>query len=197
MTDCPTSFESALPTLLPGDDPLSERFRFWRTFLYERLTFTNAESHCHTVLHVERVLLFALLIGRSTGLPPEALEKLALCSVFHDTRRLDDDLDVGHGDRAAAYYRSYAVEHGHPVDEDVVRIIARHDRHDTESEAKFRGEGADDRTILLYRLFKDADALDRFRFGPNALDERYLRTDAARALRPSAKTFVLRLCGYL
>lgn len=197
MPHRPVSFEAALPTLLPDDDPLSERFRFWRTFLYERLTFTNAESNCHTVLHVERVLLFALLLGRSVGLPAEALEKLALCSVFHDTRRLDDDLDVGHGDRAAAYYRAFASEHRPPVDEGVARIIARHDRHDAESEARFRAEGADDRTLLLYRLFKDADALDRYRFGPEALDERYLRTDAARSLRYAARIFVLRLCGFL
>lgn len=197
MTDCPLSFEAALPTLLPDADPLSERYRFWRSFLYKRLNFTNTESHCHTVLHVERVLLFALLLGRRADLPPKALEKLALCSVFHDTRRLDDDLDVGHGDRAAVYYLDYASEHGHPVDEDVARIIARHDRHDAESEARFRAEGANDRTLLLYRLFKDADALDRYRFGPEALDERYLRTDAARSLRPAARAFVLGLCGYL
>ena len=49
---------------------------------------------------------------------------------------------------------------------------------------------------MLYRLFKDADALDRYRFGPKALNERYLRTVAARELLPLIRPFVLRLSGF-
>lgn len=30
-----------------------------------------------------------------------------MAAVFHDSRRQDDWLDVGHGQRAADYYRSY------------------------------------------------------------------------------------------
>ena len=46
--------------------------------------------------------------------------------------------------------------------------------------------------LQLYRIFKDADALDRYRLGPGkgALDERYLRTDAARELMGFAKKTV-------
>ena len=165
-------------------------------FLQRELTFSHSESVCHTTEHVERVLLFALLLGRELEVSSDDLDALALCAVFHDTRRHDDDLDVGHGDRAAAYYREYASAHGRNVDDRVERIIARHDRHDRISEEKFRKEGADDETLLLYRIFKDADAIDRFRFGPKALNERYLRTSAARNLLPLLRPFVLRLTGY-
>lgn len=44
-----------------------------------------------------------------------------------------------------------------------------------------------DRTLLIYRIFKDADGLDRVRLGANDLDVRYLRTDHAQELLPFAK----------
>ena len=189
-------FDRALSTILSEDDPLRVRFERWRRFLERELTFSHSESVCHTTEHVERVLLFALLLGRELEVSSEDLDALALCSVFHDTRRHDDDLDVGHGDRAATYYREYAAAHNLYLDERVARIVARHDRQDRISEEKFRKEGADDETLLLYRIFKDADAIDRFRFGPKALNERYLRTSAARNLLPLLRPFVLRLTGY-
>lgn len=192
----PIEFDRALSSLLSEDDPLRVRFERWHRFLQRELTFSHSESVCHTTEHVERVLLFALLLGRELEVSSDDLDALALCAVFHDTRRHDDDLDVGHGDRAAAYYREYASAHGLNVDDRVERIIARHDRHDRISEEKFRKEGADDETLLLYRIFKDADAIDRFRFGPKALNERYLRTSAARNLLPVLRPFVLRLTGY-
>lgn len=189
-------FDCALSTILSEDDPLRVRFERWRRFLLREVTFSHSESVCHTTEHVERVLLFALLLGRELEVPSEDLDALALCAVFHDTRRHDDDLDVGHGDRAAAYYREYETERGRTPDDRVARIIARHDRRDEVSEEKFREEGADDETLLLYRIFKDADAIDRCRFGPKALNERYLRTSAARSLLPVLRPFVLRLTGY-
>ena len=192
----PIEFDRSLSSLLSEDDPLRVRFERWRRFLQRELTFSHSESVCHTTEHVERVLLFALLLGRELEVSSDDLDALALCAVFHDTRRHDDDLDVGHGDRAAAYYQEYASAHGRNVDDRVERIIARHDRHDRISEEKFRKEGADDETLLLYRIFKDADAIDRFRFGPKALNERYLRTSAARNLLPLLRPFVLRLTGY-
>lgn len=189
-------FDRALSTILSEDDPLRVRFERWRRFLLREVTFSHSESVCHTTEHVERVLLFALLLGRELEVPSEDLDALALCAVFHDTRRHDDDLDVGHGDRAAAYYREYETERGRTPDDRVARIIARHDRRDEVSEEKFREEGADDETLLLYRIFKDADAIDRCRFGPKALNERYLRTSAARSLLPVLRPFVMRLTGY-
>ena len=36
--------------------------------------------------------------------------------------------------------------------------------------------------IQVYQIFKDADALDRFRLGPTALDARFLRTQGATEL---------------
>lgn len=41
--------------------------------------------------------------------------------------------------------------------------------------------------ILLYKIFKDSDGLDRFRLGPNGLDVTVLRTKEAAELVDFAK----------
>ena len=90
----PIEFDRARSSLLSEDDPLRVRFERWRRFLQRELTFSHSESVCHTTEHVERVLLFALLLGRELEVSSDDLDALALCAVFHDTRRHDDDLDV-------------------------------------------------------------------------------------------------------
>ena len=52
--------------------------------------------------------------------------------------------------------------------------------------------GAQATPVEVYRLFKDADALDRVRLGPHGLDERYLRSSHAPELVPFARTLVER-----
>ncbi len=44
------------------------------------------------------------------------------------------------------------------------------------------------REILMYQIFKDADALNRFRLEPGGLDVKYLRTEAAKGLLDYAKS---------
>lgn len=52
--------------------------------------------------------------------------------------------------------------------------------------------GAQATPVEVYRLFKDADALDRVRLGAHGLDERYLRSAHAAELVPFAHTLVER-----
>ena len=46
------------------------------------------------------------------------------------------------------------------------------------------------RVEKLYAIFKDADALDRWRLGRWGLDEKYLRTASARTLVQTARNLV-------
>ena len=163
---------------------MQEEYEQWRTFLYERVAFVREKSACHARDHCARVLLFALKIAEKLVLAKGDREVLSAAAVFHDCCRFNDDRDVGHGQRAADKYRSVAGELGLTFDERVYFIMAYHDRHDAEGETAIREhfEGKADEVLLLYRIFKDADALDRFRFGPYELDERYLRIPASREL---------------
>lgn len=88
-------------------------------------------------------------------------------------------MDVGYGQRAADYYRDYCQTHSLSFDNRVYLVMAFHDRDDALGEAVLTEQ---ENGVLLYHIFKDADALDRFRLGLNGLDIRYLRTVEAKSL---------------
>lgn len=175
---------------------VSADFCKWREMMYSRVDFNMADSLIHARPHCERVLLHALTIGKQM-LPDDsrALTALAHAAVFHDTRRLDDYLDTGHGARAALYYKQFCE--ANPDVEclpEAVYAMRYHDLADGIGiEAIKRDFGADaDRAADIFRIFKDADALDRWRLGHNGLDPRYLRTDAARSMTDFARKLVAR-----
>ena len=63
-----------------------------------------------------------------------------------------------------------------------------HDQDDQSSILKLeKMEQENPNIVLLYRIFKDADALDRFRLGIDGLDVRYLRTEESKELYFFAK----------
>ena len=100
-----------IPKSIQGD------YHHWHNFLDAEVKFSLADSEKHTKEHCARVLLFALLIAVKMDLPHEEREVLCAAAVFHDSRRQDDWLDVGHGQRAADYYRAYCRTHPLVFDE--------------------------------------------------------------------------------
>ena len=156
----------------------------WAAYMYANVDFNMPDSPIHAKPHCERVLLHALRIAdRMMPGDDEAFEILAHASVFHDTRRFDEFLDTGHGARAAVNYEAFCREH--PEVEfrpEAVFLMRYHDLDDSKGVKAIRqwfGEGSP-RVELLYAIFKDSDALDRWRLGDCGLDPRYLRTEAAR-----------------
>ncbi len=173
---------------------VSADFCKWREMMYSRVDFNMADSLIHARPHCERVLLHALSIGAQL-IPDDAraLTALAHAAVFHDTRRLDDYLDTGHGARAALYYKQFcSVNPDIECRPEAVYAMRYHDLADGIGiEAIQRDFGAEaDRAITIYRIFKDADALDRWRLGHRGLDPRYLRTDVARSMTDFARKLV-------
>lgn len=171
-----------------------DMFRQWAGFMYGRVRFNMPDSPIHALGHCERVLLYALVLGVEIfGDDREALEILAHASAFHDTRRQDDYLDTGHGARAAVYYRQFCEDNPditfHP---ESVLLMRYHDLDDTLGrEAVENDFPADVRRVgKLYDIFKDADALDRWRLGRRGLDPRFLRTPESRRLVEYARRLV-------
>ena len=162
---------------------IKQSYQRWSAFMEQKVDFWKVEKDWHTKPHCSRVLLLALLLGKLKNLHAAELDALAMAAVFHDSRRQDDWLDVGHGQRAADYYRSYCENAEMAYDARTYYVMAYHDHDDEEGlrvlQEKFPGDSA---VVLLYQIFKDADALDRFRLGPDALDVKYLRTEAAKEL---------------
>lgn len=161
-------------------------FLKWNDFMHRNVQFNRADIEIHSMGHCERVLLFAVLVGEKIfGDDQNALEALAQAAVSHDTRRQDDYLDTGHGARAAVYYEQYCNEHPdikfHP---ETVYMMRYHDLDDSKGVKAIRKAfGKDsDRVVKLYEIFKDADALDRWRLGSKGLDPKFLRTSPAKGM---------------
>lgn len=170
-------------------------FRQWEAFMEERLHFWQLPDDgfdIHTESHCERVLFLALKIGRQRNLSTQALTALAHASIFHDTRRKDNYLDLGHGDRAADYYHQFCEQEKLCFLPEAFTAIKFHDRDDTVGNDYIHQQTPVDAAewLEVYHDLKDADALDRYRLGPWALDASFLRTPEARALMPFAERLV-------
>ena len=172
----------------PACQPIKKSYEQWYTFMEESIEFWLPDSEWHTKAHSARVLLLALLIGQQKRLSEEEKDALAMAAVFHDSRRLDEGIDKGHGSRAAEYYKAYCREHDLPYDAGTYYITYYHDQDDSLGLSEIaKSPSLSERAVLLYQVFKDADALDRFRLGPDGLDVNFLRTEEAHRLVDFAK----------
>lgn len=172
----------------PACLPINKTYERWYVFMEETIEFWLPDSEWHTKSHCARVLLLALILGHQKNLSEEEKDALAMAAVFHDSRRLDDGIDKGHGSRAAEYYKDFCLEHDLPFDEKTYYITYYHDQDDSFGLEEIKKSSTlNDRAVLMYQIFKDADALDRFRLGPDGLDVKFLRTEEARQLVDLAK----------
>lgn len=149
------------------------------------------ESMVHGKEHQARVLLYCLIISEIMNLSMSERRVLAEAAIYHDTQRVNDDVDREHGQASARYYRNHAnkpnplVEficeyHCLPDEEGYEKI--KRDRYLSKNRSK---------STMLFNIFKDADALDRLRLGgiQHELDLNQLRMDVSKEL-----TLVSRIC---
>lgn len=160
---------------------VKEDFDYFAEILNIKLSFW-LDSKCHTYKHSLRVLLFSLILAKKLKLNKDGVKILGLSAIYHDTRRHDDLFDKGHGMRAAYYYKMSYKDYDLPYFEAVPLILSYHDQNDELAYKVIK----DPNTSLLFKIFKDADALDRLRFGPSWLDTSYLRLKESFELIPLA-----------
>lgn len=146
----------------------------------------------HGKLHTARVLFLALTIiqaGKSR-LNRAELSQLTNAIIFHDIGRKHDDVDNGHGKAGREIYKKTARSSADPA---VCFLIEYHCLDDKLAEEYLKSADtirAKKRTWLLYQILKDADALDRVRFGIYDLDVNQLRLPISHKLVPLAVTAV-------
>lgn len=163
---------------------IQTEYQSWYDFMREEVNFRMGEdSAFHGMDHCARVLRYALMIAKVKGLTMHQRDTLGAAAVFHDSRRDSEGRDIGHGQRAAEYYRSFCRHTGMPFDTVTFEIMAWHD-HSTAHGISEIERACPDRNdaILLYKIFKDADGLDRLRLGRDELDVDRLRTAEAKEL---------------
>ena len=185
----PSKFVRALPPAV------GKCFKQWADYMYQSIPFQLADSTIHSTSHCERVLLYALLIAPGeVGDNSRSLTILAHAAVFHDTRRESDGKDTGHGARAADFYEEFCKTHQEVTYMPEAAYLMRyHDRRDELGQESIRAAFPDsaDLVVTLFKIFKDADALDRWRLGRWGLNPDYLRTDRALALVDFARKLVM------
>lgn len=163
---------------LPEDRDTGQKSSYWELcdYLDKHIEFNHAESEIHTKMHTARVLLYVLFLAERI-LPDDvaAKEILAHASLFHDTMRIDDGLDIGHGARAAIHYKVYCDKNGIVYHPESMVIMKYHDLDDKLGLAAMEKFPNPEYVKTLYAIFKDADALDRYRLGPGGLDPKFLR----------------------
>lgn len=172
-------------------EEVRSKFLYWDDFMERNVEFwpLPGEFDVHTKGHCERVLLLALKIGELRRLGDRQLTALCHASIFHDSRRKDNYMDVGHGDRAADYYKDFCRQATIGFLPETYAAIKFHDRDDRLGEEYISRENISGGTEV-YHDFKDADGLDRLRLGPWALDSKFLRTPEAKELMAFAQNLV-------
>ena len=146
--------------------------------------YLNKKASEHDCMHSLRVLFLSLLIGALEECTSEELQRIAEAAIYHDCGRTDDGENDTHGTAAARIYKNrggknkmvaFAIT-AHCMDDDRVQKMIRH---------KFP-ESARQTVWRIVSILKDADALDRVRFGfsgaspaPDGLDVNFLRNKSS------------------
>ena len=141
---------------------------------------TNHDSPIHGPPHWRSVAWTGLELLADTPAADPAI--VLLFAMFHDSMRVDDGHDPGHGPRAAAFASTLHGRHFHLPDDGLKRLTRAIHDHTT-------GRLAADPTVAVCW---DADRLNLWRIGVRP-DPAFLSTAAAR--RPEAIEAAARLEG--
>lgn len=168
--------------------PLYQRYRSRISTLYDAYGRANDEEH--NAEHTLRVLFDALLLVQVQGIALTKKESHQLCDaiLYHDIGRTNDDVDDSHGAKSNDIYYDAVPE----CNSATAFLIEYHCLDDRKALADLKASNIRDkeRVWLLYTILKDADALDRVRFGMRAVDPKYFRNEMAHKLLPTAQSCV-------
>lgn len=167
--------------------PLYQRYRSRISTLYDAYGRANDEEH--DAEHTLRVLFDALLLVQVQGIALTKKESHQLCDaiLYHDIGRINDEVDDSHGAKSKDIYDA-APE----CNSATAFLIEYHCLDDRKAFADLKASNIrnKERVWLLYTILKDADALDRVRFGMRAVDPKYFRNEMAHKLLPTAQSCV-------
>lgn len=168
--------------------PLYQRYRSRISTLYDAYGRANDEEH--DAEHTLRVLFDALLLVQVQGIALTKNESHQLCDaiLYHDIGRTNDDVDDSHGAKSNDIYHDAVPE----CNSATAFLIEYHCLDDRKAFADLKTSNIrnKERVWLLYTILKDADALDRVRFGMRAVDPKYFRNEITHKLLPTAQSCV-------
>jgi len=152
------------------------------TFWFDRPDGSNGADSIHGVAHTQRVWIHTQELAEELELAEWDREALRYAALWHDIGRTHDHGDYYHGAKSAGKVVGLGLHEGiEPwLLETVLYAITHH------SGSEHRGERAAERLqdsevgLCVFRVLKDADALDRVRLGSDDLDVNRLRFEESR-----------------
>lgn len=158
------------------------------------------DNKAHSIEHIEKVMFFSLMLAKNEGLDDKDIKVLLAAAAFHDSYRAGNDEDgehaIGSANKAKEYFEKN-LDNDYGVDlKDIPLIQVAIAYHEYEEKIKgkvdrtqisklceeygYRGDF--ERVVQISTILKDADALDRERFGTRGkLNPDYLRTNSAKS----------------
>lgn len=134
----------------------------------------HVESHIHNPIHCRRVLIYSVMLGNLYGLSDSEIDILVNASLYHDIGRINDLTDPYHGEKSSVLF--YNVYKDAPKEIGLLmKYHCRDDKYGLEAIKNFFDDN--ERTKLLFNIFKDSDGLDRIRDSKEWLDINQLRTE--------------------
>lgn len=158
------------------------KFNIYKHFLRECDSFVNPESQGHDKIHCLRVLFLGLILAKKVRLKDSFIDVLAKACAFHDMGRINDKIDDKHGLYSYEVYMDTFIDENE--DEVLKFLMEYHCKNDKLAYEYLEKSKISDKenTLLMYKILKDADALDRVRFGIRDLDINYLRLNESKKL---------------
>ena len=163
------------------DEGSFKDFLNYKTLLKHIIPFEN-DLEGHGKIHCLRVLLYSILIANYEGVTDlYDRDILFKASISHDMARDNDSEDLLHGEQS---YQALVNALSMTEDKDLEFLMKYHSRPDRQGINALKSFPKDRQQNLKKLLFilKDADALDRVRFGIRALDMNFLRLDFSKKL---------------
>lgn len=144
------------------------------TYLNNNSDLEINSSDEHNKNHLLRVLILSQLLSEHYNLEEEYKSILYMASVFHDIGRNNDLEDKVHGENS--YHQ--LVEQIPNFQDDILHYLMKNHCIDDKKVIKHKDKNVN----LCLKILKDADALDRQRFGLKDLDSSYLRLNFSKKL---------------
>jgi HD superfamily phosphodiesterase len=149
-----------------------------------RASGEDGSADIHGTGHATRVTTHAVELATVLGLADWQVEAARLAGLWHDIGREHDGGDYFHGARSAGKIVGLGLHRGveRPVLEAALLAVTYHSAEDRRGEEASRYTKNPAAALAVYRVLKDADALDRVRFGRFGLDPNLLRFKESHAM---------------
>lgn len=163
-------------------------------------------NEVHSIEHIEKVMLFSAILANNEGLSKDDTHLLLVASAFHDSGRNGKDGDEKHAEASAQQLEEYLInnpKNTFGIDKNnlgVLQTIIHYHEYKETTKGKTDLEEIHklckqygvttqnfEKVVKLCELLKDADALDRARFGVRgqnkwALNTEYLKSKTAKSI---------------